>query len=71
MRPISAQGRGVFDSLYVGGNVDTSADTAGGWWVSVPIIDGVGHGTWSATRVPPLDIESAAAYRPRPDPGRR
>lgn len=51
LRPIGAAGRGLLDSLAVGGYADTSADTAGGWWDSIPLIDEIGDGWWHAERL--------------------
>jgi len=51
LRPINAAGRGLLDSLALGGYSDTFADTAGGWWDSIPLIDEIGDGWWHAERI--------------------
>jgi len=53
LRAISASGRGLLDSLALGGYADTSADTAGGWWDSIPLIDEIGDGWWHVVRIRP------------------
>jgi hypothetical protein len=53
LRTITASGRGLLDSLSLGGYADTSADTAGGSWDSIPLIDEIGDGWWHVTRLRP------------------
>ena len=49
LRAITARGWSTTDSLALGGYADTSADTAGGWWESIPS-DANGSGWWRANR---------------------
>ena len=51
LRPIVAAGRGLLDSLSIGGYADESADTAGGSWDSIPLIDEIGDGWWHVERL--------------------
>jgi hypothetical protein len=53
LRAITASGRGLLDSLSLGGYADTSADTAGGNWDSIPLIDEIGDGWWHVVRIRP------------------
>lgn len=59
LRAISAAGRGLTDSLSLGGYADASADTAGGWWDSIPLIDEIGDGWWHVVRIRPQGIQTA------------
>jgi hypothetical protein len=61
LRAISAAGRGLRDSLSLGGYADTSADTAGGSWDSIPLIDEIGDGWWHVVRIRPQGIGTARA----------
>jgi hypothetical protein len=53
IRDIRAAGRGLGDSLSLGGFADTSADTAGGNWDSIPLVDEIGDGWWHVQRLRP------------------
>ena len=53
LRAINAAGRGLTDSLSLGGYADTSADTAGGNWDSIPLVDEIGDGWWHVARLRP------------------
>lgn len=64
LRTIVAAGRGLLDSLSIGGYADTSIDTAGGSWDSIPLVDEIGDGWWHAERI--FIPVPAAARRPTP-----
>jgi hypothetical protein len=64
LRTIVAAGRGLLDSLSIGGYADTSIDTAGGSWDSIPLVDGIGDGWWHTERI--FIPVPAAARRPTP-----
>ena len=51
LRAITAYGWNATDSLALGGYADTSVDTAGGWWESIP--SDSGSGWWRASRYVP------------------
>lgn len=53
LRTINAAGRGLLDSLSLGGYADTSADTAGGSWDSIPLVEEIGDGWWHVERLRP------------------
>jgi hypothetical protein len=53
LRTIAASGRGLLDSLSLGGYADTSVDTAGGSWDSIPLVDEIGDGWWHVQRLRP------------------
>jgi hypothetical protein len=53
LRTIAAAGRGLLDSLSIGGYADTSVDTAGGSWDSIPLVDEIGDGWWHVQRLRP------------------
>jgi hypothetical protein len=59
IREIRAAGRGLLDSLSLGGYADTSADTAGGNWDSIPLVDEIGDGWWHVERIRPPWTQTA------------